>query len=138
MIGLLIETPEGAIVFSNDDLPLQGRDHYKALFIKVEVKEKITYCVMVDNGSTINVCLLKILPKLRLTEIDLKPSEVIIKAYDGTRRPIKGTFRALVKTGPIEAWVELHVIYIPVTFAILLGRPWFHPLSGVHPPFIRK
>ena len=44
---------------------------------------------------------------------------------------MEGTFRALVKTGPIEAWVDLHVIDIPVTFAILLGRPWFHPLGGV-------
>lgn len=62
---------------------------------------------------------------------DLKPSEVVIKAYDDTRRPVEGTFRALVKTEPIEAWVDLHMIDIPVTFAILLGRPWFHPLGGV-------
>ena len=25
----------------------------------------------------------------------------------------------------------MYVIDIPVTFAILLGRPWFHPLGGV-------
>ena len=37
----------------------------------------------------------------------------------------------MVKTGPIEEWVNLHVIDIPVTFAILLGRPWFHPVGGV-------
>ena len=56
---------------------------------------------------------------------------MIIKAYDDTRRPVEGTFKALVKTGPIEAWVDLHVIDIPVTFAIFLGRPWFYPLGGV-------
>ena len=44
---------------------------------------------------------------------------------------MEGIFRALVKTGPIETWVNLHVIDIPVTFAILLGRPWYHPLGGV-------
>ena len=27
--------------------------------------------------------------------------------------------------------VNLHVIDIPVTFAILLRRPWFYPLGGV-------
>ena len=75
---------------------------------------------MVDNGSAINVCSLKILPKLGLTEADLKPSEVVIKAYDDTKRPIAGTFRALVKIGPIEEGVNLHIINIPVTFAILL------------------
>ena len=86
---------------------------------------------MVDNGSAINVCPLKILSKLGLTEDELKPSEVVIKAYDDTKRPVAGTFRALVKTGPIEEWVNLYIIDIPVTFAILLGRPWFHPLGGV-------
>ena len=123
LVGSLTETPPRAIVFSNDDLPLEGRDHHRALFIKAEVKGKITCCVMVDNGSTINVCPLKILPKLELAGSDLKPSEVVIKTYDDTRRSVEGTFRVLVKTGPIEAWVDLHVIDIPVTFAILLGRP---------------
>ena len=131
MVGSLTEIPPGAIIFSDDDLPLEGRDHHRALFIKAEVKEKITCCVMVDNGSAINMYPLKILLKLGLTETDLKPSKVVINAYDDTRRPVEATFRALVKTGPIEAWVDLHVIDIPVTFAILLGRPWFHPLGGV-------
>ena len=123
MVGALTETPLGTIIFSDDDLPLEGRDHHRVLFIKAEVKGKITCCMMVDNGSAINVCPLKILPKLGLAAVDLKPSEVVIKAYDDTRRPVEGTFRALVKTGPIEAWVDLHVIDIPVTFSILLGRP---------------
>lgn len=131
MVGSLTETPSGTIMFSNDDLPLEGRDHRRALFIKAEVKGKMTCCVMVDNGSAINVCPLKILPKLGLAMGDMKPSEVIIKAYDDMRRPMEGTFRALVRTGPIEAWVDLHVIDILVTFAILLGRPWFYPLGGV-------
>ena len=48
-----------------------------------------------------------------------------------TKRPVEGTFRALIKIGPIEAWVNLHVIDILVTFTILLGRPWFHALGGV-------
>ena len=90
-------------MFSDDDLLLKERDHHRALFIKVEVKGKMTCCMMVDNGSAINVCPLRILPKLGLAVADLKPSEVIIKAYDDTMRPIEGTFRALVKTGPIEA-----------------------------------
>ena len=99
----LTETPSGAMVFTDENLPLEGRDHHKALFIKAEVKGKMTCCVMVDNSSAINVCSLKILPKLGLAVADLKPSEVIIKAYDDTRRRIEWTFRALIKTGPIEA-----------------------------------
>ena len=98
----LKKTPLGAMVFIDKDLPLEGRDHHKALFIKAEVKMKLTCCVMVDNGSAINVCPFKMLPKLGLTKEELKPSEIVIKAYDDTKRPVAGTFRALVKIGPIE------------------------------------
>ena len=101
---------------------MEGQEHHKAVFIKAEVKGKLTCCVMVDNRSAINVCPLKILSKLGLTVADLKPLEVVIKAYDDMKRPVEGTFRALIKIGPIEAWVNLHVIDILVTFAILLRR----------------
>ena len=80
------------MVFTDEDFSLEGKDHHKALFIKAEVKGKLTCCVMVDNGSAINVCPLKILPNLGLTEDELKPSEVVIKAYDDTKRPVAGTF----------------------------------------------
>ena len=32
---------------------------------------------------------------------------------------------------PIESTVDITVLDIPITFAILLGRPWFHSLGGV-------
>ena len=89
MICSLIESSPRVMVFTDDDLPLEGRDHHKVLFIKAEVKGKLTCYVMVDNGSAINVCPLKILPKLELTTVDLKPSEVVIKAYDDMKRPMK-------------------------------------------------
>ena len=36
-----------------------------------------------------------------------------------------------LKIGPIEAVVEFTVPDIPVTYALLLGRPWYHVLGGV-------
>ena len=66
MVNSLMENPKGAVIFTDEDMPLEGRDHYRALFIKAEVKGKLTCCVLVDNGSAINVCPLKILPKLGL------------------------------------------------------------------------
>ena len=131
LVSSLMQKPERAITFTDEDLPLEGREHYHPLFIKAEIRGKMTCCVMVVNGSAINVCPLKILLRLGLTTADLQPTDVIIKAYNDTKRSVKGTFKTLIKTGPIEAWVTLHVLDIPVTFAVLLGRPWFHPLGGV-------
>ena len=102
MICSLTESPPRAMVFMNDYLPLEEKDYHKALFIKAEVKGKLTCCVMVDYESAINVCPLKILPKLELTAADLKPSEVVIKAYYDMKRHVAETFRVLVKIGPFK------------------------------------
>ena len=127
LVGSLMQKPERAIIFTDEDLLLEGRDHYRELFIKAEIRGKMICCMMVDNGSAINVCPLKILPRLGLTAANLQPTDVVIKAYNDTKRSVESTLRALIKTRPIKAWVILHVIDIPV----ILGRPWFHPLGGV-------
>ena len=85
MVSSLMESPKGAVIFTDEDLPLEGRDHYRALFIKAKVKGKLTCCVLVNNGSAINMCPLKILPKLGLTIDDLQALNVVIKVYDDTK-----------------------------------------------------
>ena len=55
----------------------------------------------------------------------------MIRAYDDSTRSVEGTFVALIKTGPIEAVIEFTMLDIPVTYALLLGRPWYHILGGV-------
>ena len=62
---------------------------------------------------------------------ELMKSDLVIRAYDDSTRSVEGTFVALVKTGPIEVVVEFTVLDIPVTYALLLGRPWYHVLGGV-------
>ena len=62
---------------------------------------------------------------------ELKKSDLVIRAYDDSTRSMEGTFIAPVKTGPIEAVVEFTVLDIPITYALLLGRPWYHILGGV-------
>ena len=62
---------------------------------------------------------------------ELTKSDLVIRAYDDSTRSVKGTFVAPVKNGPIEAVVEFTMLDIPVTYALLLGRPWYHVLGGV-------
>ena len=47
---------QGVIIFSDTDLPVEGRNHNRALFIPTEVRKKRTSYVMVDDGSVINIC----------------------------------------------------------------------------------
>ena len=62
---------------------------------------------------------------------ELTKSDLVIRAYDDSTRSVEWTFVALVKTGSIEAVTEFTVLDILVTYALLLGRPWYHILGGV-------
>ena len=110
---------------------MEGRNHNIALFIPAEVKRKRTSYVMVDDESTINVCPLQILPNLGVKVEELMKYDLVIRAYNDSTRSVEWTFVAPVKTNPIEAVVEFTVLDIPITYALLLGRPWYHVLGGV-------
>ena len=62
---------------------------------------------------------------------ELTKSDLVIRAYDDSARSVEGTFVAPVKTGPVEAVVEFTMLNIPVTYALLLERLWYHVLGGV-------
>ena len=62
---------------------------------------------------------------------ELMKSDMVIRAYDDSTRSVEGTFVAPVKTSPIEVLIEFIVPNILVTYALLLGRPWYHVLGGV-------
>ena len=110
---------------------MEGRNHNRALFIPTEIKEKRTSYVMVDDGSTINVFPLQILPNLGVKVEELTKSDLVIRAYNDSTRSVEGTFVAPMKAGPIEAVIEFTMLDIPITYALLLGRPWYHVLGGV-------
>ena len=56
---------------------------------------------------------------------------MIIRAYDDSKKPIVGTFKAVVTVEYIESVTEFTVLDIPPTFDLLLERPWFHPIGGI-------
>ena len=91
ILARVIEKKYGVITFLNEDLPLEGRNHNKSLFILTEVRGKKTNYVMVDDGSAINVYPLKILPNLGLKVDDMTNSDLIIRAYNDSKMSVEGT-----------------------------------------------
>ena len=78
MVAKITENKQGVVTFSDADLPIEGRNYNRALFIPVEVKGKRTSYVMVDDGSAINVCPLQILPNLGVKVEELTKSDLVI------------------------------------------------------------
>ena len=46
-----------------------------------------------------------------------------------------GTVTVQVQVGPAEQGVEFHVLDVPATFNLLLGRPWLHQVKALTPRF---
>ena len=71
-------------MFSDDDLPLEGLDHVRPLFIDVSCSGRRVSSVLLDNGSTLNVYPLVSAIALGFSPSDFGPSTHTVKAYDWT------------------------------------------------------
>ena len=86
--------------FTNFDLPPEGRKHNKALHISMEIARKTLSRMMVNTRSLLNV-----LPKFSLLKLDYegvmpRPNDLVVKAFDGSRRSVFGEVNFPVKIGP--------------------------------------
>ena len=92
-------TADNDLGFSDADLTLMGKNHNKALHISIECKGTTMAHVLVDTGSSLNV-----LPKGALDRLDcdglvLKPSDIVVKAFDGSKRMVHGEVDLPIKVG---------------------------------------
>ena len=92
-------------MFSDDDLPPEGSDHVRPLFIDVAYLGRRVPSVLLNNGSALNVCLLVTAIALGFSPTDFGPSSQTVKAYDGTQRTVLGTLRTLVMIGPVRYFI---------------------------------
>ncbi|GAU46526.1 hypothetical protein TSUD_402560 [Trifolium subterraneum] len=69
--------------FSDEELPKRGRDHNLALHISVSSKFDSLSNVLVDTGSSLNVMSKITFDKLAYRGAPLRPSALIVKAFDG-------------------------------------------------------
>ena len=119
------------IVFCEDDLPPEGLDHTRPLHISVGCLGRRVPSVLLDNGSALNVCPLATAIALGYGPIDFEPSTQTVRAYDSTRREVMGTLTLELMIGPIIFQVLFQVLRIPVSFNLLLGRPWIHSAGAI-------
>lgn len=89
----------GNLSFSDEDLTNEGRNYNKALHISVKCGVDNMARVLVDTSSSLNV-----MPKITLNRLSfkgtLKPSALVVKAFDGSRRSVVGEVDLPIKIGP--------------------------------------
>ena len=77
-------TADNGLGFS-DDFPAKGRNHNDAMHVFIECRGTTLAHVLVDTGSSLNVLPKKALDRLDCEGLELKPSNIVVRAFDGLR-----------------------------------------------------
>ena len=138
LIHFLMADRATCIIFSNDDLPPEGSDHVQPLFIDVACSGRRVPFVLLDNGSTLNVCPLVTAIALGCSSSDFGPSTQTVRAYDGTQRTVMGTLTTHVMIRSIRYSIFFQVLRIQTPFNLLLCCPWIHEAGAIPSSFHQK
>ena len=131
LIQFLTADRATCIVFFDDDLPPEGSDHVRLLFIDVAYSGRKVSSVLLDNGSALNVCLLVTAIALGFSPYDFRPSIQTVRAYDETQRTVMGTLTTHVMISPVRYTILFQVLRIQSSFNLLLGHPWIHEAGAI-------
>ena len=112
LIHFLMADRATCIVFSDDDLPLEGSDHVRPLFIDVACSGRRVPSILLDNGSALNVCPLVTAIALGFSPFDFGPSTQNVRAYNGTQRTVMGTLTTHVMIGSVRYSIFFQVLRI--------------------------
>ncbi|XP_050875676.1 uncharacterized protein LOC127079321 [Lathyrus oleraceus] len=112
--------------FSGEELPEDGQNHSRALHISVKCKDDALARVLVDTKSSLNVMPKRTLAKLSYQGPAMKPSALIVKAFDGSRRTVIGEVELPILIGPHIFPIAFQIMDINPAYKCLLGHPWIH------------
>jgi len=93
--------------------------------------------VLIDNGSSLNVMPKTTLDKLPFDVAHMRPSSMVVRAFDGSRCNVKGEINLPIQIGPHTCQITFQIMDINPAYNFLLGRPWIHSV-GVVPSMLHQ
>ncbi|XP_070008421.1 uncharacterized protein [Nicotiana sylvestris] len=97
------------VTFSDDELPMEGTEHNKALYLTVKCEDSMVARVLVDNGSSANICPLSTLNKLRVDDKRIHKNNICVRGFDGRGKDSVGDIVLELTIGPVEFTMEFQV-----------------------------
>ena len=125
------------LIFADEEIPIKGRGHNRVLHVSVKCLNHIMAKVLIDNGSSLNVMPKCTLDKLPFNTSHLRPSSMVVRAFSGSRRDVKGEIDLPIQIGPHICHIIFQVMDINPAYSCLLGRPWIHSV-GVVPSMLHQ
>ncbi|XP_050909193.1 uncharacterized protein LOC127122964 [Lathyrus oleraceus] len=96
----IIKKSDHGLGFTDLDLTMDGRNYNKALHISMECKGAVLSHVLVDTGSSLIVLPKKALAKLDCEGLILRPTDLVVRAFGGSKRAVFGEVELPIKIGP--------------------------------------
>ncbi|GAV89026.1 hypothetical protein CFOL_v3_32447 [Cephalotus follicularis] len=87
--------------------------------------------VLIDNVSSLNVMLKSTMEKLPIDQCYIMPSQMVVRAFDGSSREVLGDIEIPITIGSCVFNVVFQVMDIASSYTCLLGRPWIHSVGAV-------
>ncbi|XP_070002640.1 uncharacterized protein [Nicotiana sylvestris] len=119
------------ITFSDDEPPLEGMEHNRAIYLTVKCEDSVVTRVLVDNGSSANICPLSTLHKLKIDTERIHKNNICVRGFDKGGKDFVGDIVLELTIGPVEFTMEFQVLDMAVSYNLLLGRPWIHIAKAV-------
>ncbi|XP_055822105.1 uncharacterized protein LOC129890610 [Solanum dulcamara] len=120
------------ISFSNEDLPLEGVMHKKALYVTIKYRKNIMNRVLIDDGLGLYIYPLSTLKQLNFDLGNVRQNQVKVRAFDGGQRDTLGAVNLGIQVSPVDFIIQCQVMDITTSYNLLLGRLWIH-MAGVMP-----
>ena len=92
-------TTDNGLGFLDTDLTPRGRKNNEALHVSVECSGTTLAHVLVDTSSSLNILPKKSLDRIDCEGLTLKPSNIVVRAFDGSKRMVHGEVDIPIKIG---------------------------------------
>ena len=109
------------LTFTDEEIPIEGRGHNRALHVSIKCLDHIVAKVLIDNGSSLNVMPKSTLDKLPFNASHLRPSSMVMRAFDGSRRDVRREIDLPIQIGPHICQITFQVMDINPAYSCLLG-----------------
>jgi len=126
------------LIFADEEILVEGRGHNRALHVSIKCLDHIVAKVLIDNDSSLNVMPKDTLDKFPFNVSHLRPSSMVVQAFDGSRQDVRGEIDLPIQIGPHICQITFQVMYINPAYNCLLGRPWIHSVGVVPSTLYQK
>ena len=86
-------TASACIAFTDEEIPPKGQNSTKAIHITIKCKNHIMPRALFDNGSSLNVMPMSTLSRLPIDLSNMRKSQMVVRAFDGTKREVFGNIK---------------------------------------------